>query len=203
MEHNHAAQAARPDALRVKQFLRERASATQETPQQIMSQAVEGIHANVAAKLPSKETIKRNIRKKRNKDRAPPIPENVGNLVLPQVSNTNNSYKLISPYISTNKFFVSSFEDDDLGHEKSGDERFSERKWLSTKGPGHQTVGGRKVREPKGRRRKECIVKKRISLRSLFHKKLKVNSSKRLGMEETKVYDPHLWYYNLLKFIID
>ncbi|KAK4882548.1 hypothetical protein RN001_005867 [Aquatica leii] len=95
MEHNHAAQAARPDALRVKQFLKERASATQETPQQIMSQAVEGIHANVAVILPSKETIKRNIRKRKNKDGAPAIPENVGNLVLPQVSNTNNSYKLM------------------------------------------------------------------------------------------------------------
>ncbi|KAF5279112.1 hypothetical protein FQA39_LY05790 [Lamprigera yunnana] len=92
IEHNHAAQAARPDALRVKQFLRERASTTQETPQQIMSQAVKGIYANVAAILPLKATIKRNIRKRRNKDSAPPNPKYVGNLVLPQVSNTNTNY---------------------------------------------------------------------------------------------------------------
>ncbi|KAF5289305.1 hypothetical protein FQA39_LY15143 [Lamprigera yunnana] len=208
MEHNHAAQAARPDALRVKQFLTERAFATQDNQQQIMAQAVEAI-------LPSKETIKQNIRKRRNKYGAFPIPEKVGNLMLSQFA------------IYTKKLFVSSFEDDDLGYEKFGGEKSCERKWLSTKGPEHQTTGRRNVRERKGRRRNkharadalikitddikpntpeiaiEDAKKKLNNLRSQFaHENNKVIASRKSGIGTDDIYEPTIWWYEKLLFLL-
>lgn len=84
-EHNHAAQAARPEALQIFDQMRERARTTHEQPHQIIVATVEGAHANVAACLPRKDSMKRTIRKIRNNNGAPALPQNVQELVIPQV----------------------------------------------------------------------------------------------------------------------
>ncbi|XP_031336714.1 uncharacterized protein LOC116166031 [Photinus pyralis] len=60
--HNHAAQAARPEAVRLVNEVCTRARTTQETPQQILAEVVSEAHANVAALLPRKDSLKRSIR---------------------------------------------------------------------------------------------------------------------------------------------
>ncbi|XP_031331214.1 uncharacterized protein LOC116181977 [Photinus pyralis] len=82
--HNHAAQAGRPEAVRTINGIKERAVATHEAPQQILATAVAEIHANVAALLPRKDSLKRVIRSARNAGDAPAIPRDVQDLILPQ-----------------------------------------------------------------------------------------------------------------------
>uniref|UniRef100_A0A915HP92 FLYWCH-type domain-containing protein n=1 Tax=Romanomermis culicivorax TaxID=13658 RepID=A0A915HP92_ROMCU len=60
--HDHAAQAARSEAIRIVHEMKHRAATTQELPQQILSTAVQNTHANVLAVLPRKESLKHTIR---------------------------------------------------------------------------------------------------------------------------------------------
>ena len=57
-DHNHAAQAARPEAIRIIDEVKEHAARTQDAPQQILSNVLTGVHADVAAVLPRKDTLK-------------------------------------------------------------------------------------------------------------------------------------------------
>uniref|UniRef100_A0A915JBC4 Uncharacterized protein n=1 Tax=Romanomermis culicivorax TaxID=13658 RepID=A0A915JBC4_ROMCU len=72
---DHAAQAARSEAIRIVDEMKHRAATTQELPQQILSTAVQNTHANVLAVLPRKESLKRTIPNVRNQNgSAPPLP---------------------------------------------------------------------------------------------------------------------------------
>jgi FLYWCH zinc finger domain len=83
--HNHAAQAARPQALQMICQMKERARTSLEQPQQIVSTSVAGVHADVAALLPRKDSLKRTIRNARNDNGIPALPRNVEELMIPEV----------------------------------------------------------------------------------------------------------------------
>lgn len=82
-EHNHAAKAARPQAIRVINEMKERAKSTQENPQQIVASTVQQVHANILAILPRKDSLKRTIRGVRNQNGVPALPLNIVDLVIP------------------------------------------------------------------------------------------------------------------------
>ncbi|XP_073406402.1 uncharacterized protein [Dendrobates tinctorius] len=81
--HNHAAQAARPEAIRLVNEAVTRARTTQETPQQILTDVVSGAHSNVAALLPRKASLKRTIRLARQLGNIPRLPQTLDQLVIP------------------------------------------------------------------------------------------------------------------------
>ncbi|XP_050503655.1 uncharacterized protein LOC126882715 [Diabrotica virgifera virgifera] len=66
-DHNHNADAARLEATKVMQRIREDAENTRDSPQYILSQASTNLGEAVAAKLPCVGNIKRTIRKVREK----------------------------------------------------------------------------------------------------------------------------------------
>uniref|UniRef100_A0A915J2B0 Uncharacterized protein n=1 Tax=Romanomermis culicivorax TaxID=13658 RepID=A0A915J2B0_ROMCU len=83
--HDHAAQAARSEAIRIIDEMKHWAATTQELPQQILSTAVQNTHANVLAVLPRKESLKRTIRNVRNQNGgASPLPNTLADLIFPQ-----------------------------------------------------------------------------------------------------------------------
>ncbi|XP_050516064.1 uncharacterized protein LOC126890938 [Diabrotica virgifera virgifera] len=82
--HNHAAQAARPAAARLVATAKERCTTTQETPQQIIGNVISAAHADVAAILPKKESLKKIIRRARGDEGVPALPRNIQELVIPQ-----------------------------------------------------------------------------------------------------------------------
>ncbi|KAB0801058.1 hypothetical protein PPYR_05412 [Photinus pyralis] len=82
--HNHAAQAARPEAVRLVNEVCTRARTTQETPQQILAEVVSEAHANVAALLPRKDSLKRSIRAMRKVGNMPRLPQTIDQLNIPQ-----------------------------------------------------------------------------------------------------------------------
>uniref|UniRef100_A0A915JG87 Uncharacterized protein n=1 Tax=Romanomermis culicivorax TaxID=13658 RepID=A0A915JG87_ROMCU len=63
---------------------KERARTTVETPQEIVGNVVTGIHTNVAALLPRKDSLKRTVRNVRQDQNLPALPRDVENLVIPQ-----------------------------------------------------------------------------------------------------------------------
>ncbi|XP_073400393.1 uncharacterized protein [Dendrobates tinctorius] len=81
--HNHAAQAARPEAIRLGNEAVTRARTTQETPQQVLTDVVSGAHSNVAALLPRKASLKRTIRLARQLGNIPRLPQTLDQLVIP------------------------------------------------------------------------------------------------------------------------
>ena len=84
-DHNHAAQAARPEAIRIIDEVKEHAARTQDAPQQILSNVLTGVHADVAAVLPRKDTLKKTVRNVRRMEDIPALPRNVQDLLIPQV----------------------------------------------------------------------------------------------------------------------
>ena len=84
-DHNHAAQAARPEAIRIIDQVKEHAARTQDAPQQILSNVLTGVHADVAAVLPRKDTLKKTVRNVRRMEDIPALPRNVQDLLIPQV----------------------------------------------------------------------------------------------------------------------
>lgn len=83
--HNHAASAAQPDALNILGNIRQGVATTQELPQQIIAAEVQGVHSNILAKLPVKETMKGTIRNQRNNNGQLPLPRNLEELQIPDV----------------------------------------------------------------------------------------------------------------------
>lgn len=84
--HLHPADASRSEALRVLDTIKDRARSTQESSQQILSAAMVNVHANVCAALPRKDSLKRSIRMVRQTVGNPPLPLNIEDLVIPEVS---------------------------------------------------------------------------------------------------------------------
>lgn len=83
-DHNHNADAAKLEATKVMQRIREDAENTRDSPQYILSQASTHIREAVAAKLPSVGNMKRTIRKVRERKQvAPANPSSREDLVLP------------------------------------------------------------------------------------------------------------------------
>ncbi|XP_077148452.1 uncharacterized protein LOC143809211 [Ranitomeya variabilis] len=82
--HNHAAQAARPEAIRLVNEVVTRARTTQETPQQILTEVISGTHSNVVALLPKKLSLKRTLRLSRQLGNIPRLPQTLDQLVIPQ-----------------------------------------------------------------------------------------------------------------------
>lgn len=85
-EHLHPAEATRSEALLVLQSIKETAKTTQESPQQILATAVSGVHSNVSAALPRKDSIKRSIRMNRKITGIPLLPQHAQEMVIPEVS---------------------------------------------------------------------------------------------------------------------
>ncbi|KAB0803048.1 hypothetical protein PPYR_00018 [Photinus pyralis] len=82
--HNHAAQAARPAAIRLVTTVKERAATTQESPHQIIANVIPQAHADVAAIMPKKDALKKTIRRARRDEEAPALPRNMQELVIPR-----------------------------------------------------------------------------------------------------------------------
>lgn len=82
-EHNHAAQAARPEALQIVQDIKNAATTSNERPHQIVTTTVNEVHGNVVVLLPRKDSIKRTIRMFRNNNNVPALPNHVGDLIIP------------------------------------------------------------------------------------------------------------------------
>ena len=82
-KHNHAAQAARPEALQIVEDIRNTATISNERPHQIVTTALNEGHANVVVLLPRKDSIKRTIRDVRNHNDGPALPNHVGDLIIP------------------------------------------------------------------------------------------------------------------------
>lgn len=83
--HNHATQAAKPAAIRLVATAKKRATTTQERPQQIIANVIAEAHADVAAILPKKDSLKKTIRRARRDEEAPALPRNIQELVIPRV----------------------------------------------------------------------------------------------------------------------
>lgn len=69
--------------LKVLCDLKERAKTTEEMPQQILATTLSNVHENVVCQLPSKDTIRRMVRRVRNEAGVPAIPRDIENLVIP------------------------------------------------------------------------------------------------------------------------
>jgi hypothetical protein len=82
--HNHAAHAARIDADRIVNNVKETAISTQDSGHLIVSSAVAGVQPAVAGQLPTVSTLKRTIRRSRQKaTRALPNPTSLHDLQIP------------------------------------------------------------------------------------------------------------------------
>ncbi|KAB0803766.1 hypothetical protein PPYR_00736 [Photinus pyralis] len=74
----------KPEAVRLVNEVCTRARTTQETPQQILAEVVSEAHANVAALLPRKDSLKRSIRAMRKVGNMPRLPQTIDQLNIPQ-----------------------------------------------------------------------------------------------------------------------
>ncbi|KAK4872354.1 hypothetical protein RN001_014383 [Aquatica leii] len=83
-KHNHPAQAARPATIRLINEVKERATTTRESPQQIIGNVVAGAHANVSSLLPKKNSMKKLIRRAKQEQGAPALLRNVEELEIPE-----------------------------------------------------------------------------------------------------------------------
>lgn len=88
-QHSHAAQAGRPVALQLLTKIKSRAENYQENPQQIMATVLENVHSNISSLLPKKDSLRKVIQRKRKHDNIPPVPNNLENLKIPNVSTLN------------------------------------------------------------------------------------------------------------------
>jgi len=83
-KHNHLPDQSRIEARLVLQNVKELATSSQLSTQQIVAQSTMSIEPSVAAKLPSTSLMKRAIQKKRKIDTsAPPNPKKLTDLILP------------------------------------------------------------------------------------------------------------------------
>jgi len=73
--HTHAPDPAKVEAYKVVETIRDRAQATNDRPQQILGNALQGTTDAVAAELPTLNTMRRNIRRQRkNVNNVFPVP---------------------------------------------------------------------------------------------------------------------------------
>lgn len=84
-EHNHAGDAAKVEAAKILDNIRNSAKNTRDTPHFILSNASVGCSQAAAAKLPSVNTIKRSVRNIRQRqDDGPAIPQHRSEIIFPE-----------------------------------------------------------------------------------------------------------------------
>ena len=84
-EHTHGPDMIRIENIKTLQDMKSRGRDTQDTPQQIISQAVEGMNESVAASLPTVSHLRRNLRQCRQRSQnSLPVPQNTEDLVIPE-----------------------------------------------------------------------------------------------------------------------
>jgi hypothetical protein len=124
--HNHAANAARIDADRIVNNVKETATSTQDSGHLIVSSAVAGVSSAVAGQLPSVITLKRTIRRSRQKaTRALPNPTLLQHLQIPneftQMAAVNDSCNLTAVQVTIEFwFFVHRKDCSYYSHQKIG-----------------------------------------------------------------------------------
>ena len=83
-EHTHGPDVTRVENLKALQEMKNRARDTQETPQQIISRAVESMSETSAANLPTVSHLRRNLRQCRQRSQnSLPVPQTTEDLVIP------------------------------------------------------------------------------------------------------------------------
>ena len=83
--HTHAPDINRPEKLKVQQEIKTKAVTTEATPQQIITQAVEGMTDGASTQLPAIQHIRRNIRRQKQSVSAPhPLPSNPADIIIPE-----------------------------------------------------------------------------------------------------------------------
>lgn len=91
-EHNHAGDAAKFEAEKILQTIREDAVDSRDTPHYIVSNSVNNIPKAVMAKLPTVPTMKRTIRNIRIKHNScPAIPHNRSDIEFPEIYKTTEN----------------------------------------------------------------------------------------------------------------
>lgn len=83
--HTHAPDTPKCEAAKVFQEMKERATETEETTQQIIAEACASISEEVATKIPSIHILRRDVRRYKQKKRSHlPLPSSAQDLVLPE-----------------------------------------------------------------------------------------------------------------------